>query len=184
MPTNLQRKPFWAPVGIAGGATLIAALVIALLTWLSVTAKSTMVIVVRDAETASDAGAVVEALSPAGRSRAELLARMFGDTRLKDRVDDIFVSPTPAAQATVQPLAEKLGVKPIVMATQTAHAWARRVLGAHRGGRILVATGADMARDLAAELSGISDIPPTEFGTMYIVTVPRIGRANLLSVAY
>lgn len=61
------------------------------------------------------------------------------------------------------------------------------MLADHRGGRILVVTEANMARDLAAELSGVSDIPsilPTEFGTMYIVTVPRIGRATLLSVAY
>jgi broad specificity phosphatase PhoE len=189
MPTtsNLQRKPFWAPVGLAGGAALAAALVIALLAWLSVTAKSTTVIVLRDAETASDGGAAEAALSPAGRSRAELLARMFGDTRLKDRVDDIYVSSTPATQATARPLAERLGIKPTVIEPGTPHAWARRVLREHRGGRILVVTGAAMAHDLAADLSGVSDIPsipPTEFGTMYIVTVPRIGRANLLSVVY
>jgi hypothetical protein len=46
---------------------------------------------------------------------------------------------------------------------------------------------ANAARDLAAQLSGVDDIPPilpSDFGTMYIVTVPRIGRANLLSVNY
>jgi broad specificity phosphatase PhoE len=111
---------------------------------------------------------------------------MFGDTRLKNPVDDIYVSSTPATQATALPLAERLGIKPVVIEPGTPHAWARRVLE-HRGGRILVITGANMARDLAGELSGVSDlpsIPPTELGTMYIVTVPRIGRANLLSVAY
>lgn len=189
MPTHssLQRKPFWAPVGLAGGAVVAAALVMALLGWLSVTAKSTTVIVVRDAETATDGGAAEAPLSPAGRARAELLARMFGGAGPKERVDAIYVSATLATQATALPLAERLGIKPLVIAPGTPRALARRVLREHRGGRILVVTGADRARDLIAELSGVSDIPsilPAEFGTLYIVTVPRIGRANLLGVDY
>jgi hypothetical protein len=61
------------------------------------------------------------------------------------------------------------------------------MLREHRGGRILVVAPANAARDLATELSGVPDIPPIlpmEFGTMYIVTVPRVGRANLLRVDY
>lgn len=189
-PSSLQRKPFWAPVGLAAVSALSAALVMALLAWLLVTAKSTTVIVVRGAETAS-ADAVEAptewALSSEGRARAELLARMFGDDRLKNRVDAIYVMPTLATQATALPLAGKLGIKPVVVAPLGAHAWARRILREHRGGRILVVAPASAARDLAAELSGVADIPPIlpmEFGTMYIVTVPRIGRANLLRVDY
>jgi broad specificity phosphatase PhoE len=190
-PSSLQRKPFWAPVGVAAVSALAAALVMALLAWLLVTAKSTTVIVVRDAETVS--GGIAEApaperqLSSEGRARAELLGRMFGDARRKDRVDAIYVLRTPAAQATALPLAGKLGVTPVIVAPQPPRAWARRMLREHRGGRILVVASADVARDLAAQLSGVSDIPPilpVEFGSMYIVTVPRIGRANLLSMDY
>jgi broad specificity phosphatase PhoE len=169
----------------------LAALVMALLVWLLVTAKSTTVIVVRDAETAADGAAEAAAGEPAlsseGRARAELLAHMFGDAPLKDRVDAIYVLPTLATQATALPLAGRLGIKPVVVAPQAPRAWARRVLREHRGGRILVVASANTARDMAAELSGVADIPPilaTDFGTMYIVTVPRIGRANLLSVDY
>src|ERR1700722_9932798 len=188
--SSLQRKPFWAPVGLAAVSALVAALVMALLAWLLVTAKSTTVIVVRDAETANGAaGAAAQdaQLSSEGRTRAELLARMFGDARLKNRVDAIYVSPTLATQATAQPLAARLGIKPVVVAPQTPRAWARRMLREHRGGRILVVAPAAAARDLATELSGASDIPPIlpmEFGIMYIVTVPRVGRANLLRVDY
>jgi broad specificity phosphatase PhoE len=182
--SSLQRKPFWAPIGLAAASAVAAALVMALLAWLLVTAKSTTVIVVRDAETASAAEAT---LSADGRARAELLAHMFGDAPLKDRVNAIYVLPTPAAQATALPLAGRLGIKPVVAAPETPRAWARRVLREHRGGRILVVANANAARDLAAQLSGVDDIPPilpSDFGTMYIVTVPRIGRANLLSVDY
>jgi broad specificity phosphatase PhoE len=192
-PSSLQRKPFWAPVGLAVVSAVVAALVMALLAWLLVTAPSTTVIVVRDAEPASEgaaeagsgeAAAAAAALSAEGRARAELLARMFGAARVKDRVDAIYVLPTLAAQATALPLARRLGIEPVAVATQAPRAWARRLLREHRGGRILVVARANVARDLAAELSGVSDLPPMEFGTMYIVTVPRIGRANLLSVDY
>jgi broad specificity phosphatase PhoE len=191
IPASLQRKPFWAPVGIAAVSALVAAIVMALLVWLLVTAKSTTVIVVRDAEAAAGGGAEAAtgepALTPDGRARAELLARMFGDARLKDHVDAIYVSPTPAAQATARPLAARLGITPVVAAPEAPRAWARRMLREHRGGRILVVASGTVARELAADLSGVADIPPIlplEFGTMYIVTVPRIGRANLLSVNY
>jgi broad specificity phosphatase PhoE len=190
-PSSLQRKPFWAPVGVAAVSALVAALVMALLAWLLVTAKSTTVIVVRDAETASEGAVEAVAheaeLSSEGRARAELLARMLGDARLKNRVDAIYVLPTLATQATALPLAGRLGIKPVVLAPQAPRAWARRMLREHRGGRILVVAPANAARDLATELSGVPDIPPIlpmEFGTMYIVTVPRVGRANLLRVDY
>ncbi len=189
-PSSLQRKPFWAPVGVAAVSALVAALVMALLAWLLVTAKSTTVIVVRDAETASEGAAAAAheaALSSEGRARAELLARMFGDALLKNRIDAIYVLPTLATQATALPLAGRLGIKPVVLAPQAPRASARRMLQEHRGGRILVVAPADAAHDLATELSGVPDIPPIlpmEFGTMYIVTVPRVGRANLLRVDY
>jgi len=183
-PSSLQRKPFWAPVGLAAASALVAALVMALSAWLLVTAKSTTVIVVREAEMASNGG-TDPALSPAGQSRAELLARMFGDARLKEHVDAIYVWPTQGTQTTARPLATRLGIKPVVVSQDDAHALARRMLREYRGGRILVVAPGGAARDLAAALSGASDIPlATDFGTLYIVTVPRIGRANLLSVEY
>jgi broad specificity phosphatase PhoE len=190
-PPSLQRKPFWAPVGLAAASAVAAALFMALLVWLLVAAKSTTLIVVRDAEPASGGAALSAApggsLSPEGRARAELLARMFGDARLKDHVDAIYVSPALATQATALPLATRLGIKPVVVTAETPRAWARRALREHRGGRVLVVADGNLARELAAELSGVADIPPIpplEFGTMYIVTVPRIGRANLLSIDY
>lgn len=187
MPTqsSLQRKPFWAPVGLAAASALAAALVMALLAWLLVTAKSTTVIVVKEVEVAANGGAD-PTLSAAGQSRAELLARMFGDARLKE-LDAIYVSPTQGAQATARPLAERLGTKPVLVSQDDPRTLARRVLREHRGGRVLVVARGNAARDLAAALSGNSDLPPvlaTDFGTLYIVTVPRIGRANLLSVEY
>ena len=92
-----------------------------------------------------------------------------------------------APRLTAQPLAARLGTTPIIVPEDDPRALARRVLREHRGGRILVVAHGNAARDLAAALSGVPDIPAVlaaDFGTLYIVTVPRIGRANLLSVDY
>ena len=113
---------------------------------------------------------------------------MFGDPKVKkNRIDAIYVSPALRARATAQPLADRLGLTAVIAAQDDPHALARRVLREHRGGRILVVAHSDSLRELVAALSGVADIPPirpTEYGTMYIVTVPRIGRASLLSVDY
>ncbi len=184
---SLQRKPFWAPIGVAAVSALGAALLMVLLAWLLVTARSTTVIVVRHAETSQN-GTADPPLGPEGQARAELLARMFGDPKLKkNRIDAIYVSPALRARATAQPLADRLGLTAVIAAQDDPHALARRVLREHRGGRILVVAHSDSLRELVAALSGVADIPPirpTEYGTMYIVTVPRIGRASLLSVDY
>ncbi len=183
---SLQRKPFWAPIGVAVVSAAGAALLMVLLSWLLVTARSTTVIVVRHAETSQN-GTADPPLSPQGEARAQLLARMFGDPQLKDRIDAVYVSPTLRARATAQPLIDRLGLTPIIAAPDDPRGLASRVLREHRGGRILVVGHSDTLRQLVGALSGVTDIPPirpTEYGTMYIVTVPRIGRANLLSVEY
>lgn len=167
-------------------SALCAALLMALLAWLLVTARSTTVIVVRHAETSQD-GSADPPLSPEGRTRADLLARMLGDTKLKEHVDAVYVSPALRNRATAQPLADRLGLTAVVAAQDDVRAFARRVVREHRGGRILVVGHSDTMRELVAALSGVPDIPPippTQYGTMYIVTVPRVGRANLLSVDY
>ena len=46
---------------------------------------------------------------------------------------------------------------------------------------------ADTMPALVEALSGAKDIPPigaAEYGTMYVISVPRVGHANVLSVTY
>jgi broad specificity phosphatase PhoE len=55
------------------------------------------------------------------------------------------------------------------------------------GGRVLIAAHGDTIPAIVAALSGRADIPPIavdEYGTLYIVTVPRLGAANLLRLHY
>ena len=63
-----------------------------------------------------------------------------------------------------------------------------RVKGTTEEGKRVVVVGHSNTVPLIVQtLAGVKSIPPIaddEYGTLYIVTVPRIGRANLLKLTY
>jgi len=186
IPANLQRRPFLAPIGLVALTWVAAVLVLIVAAWLLVTARSTTVVVVRHAEKVMD-GSSDPALTDQGQARAALLARMFGDPPLKDQIDAIYVSPALRNRLTAAPLAARLGVAPEVVSEDDPRRLARRVLHEHRGGRILIVGHTDTIPALVEALSGAKDIPPIgtlEYGTMYVISVPRIGRSSVLRVTY
>ena len=183
---NLQRGPFLIPIWLSaiGALAVFAMAVFALWAWF--TANSTVVIVIRHAEKES-VSAPDPPLSAAGEARAALLARMFGQAQGAGRIDAIYISAALRNRMTAAPLAARLGIVPIVAPTDNPKAFARRIVRENSGKRVLVIGHVNTVPDLVAALSGRSDIPPIdekEFGTMYIVTVPRIGRANVLRLSY
>jgi phosphohistidine phosphatase SixA len=183
---RLQRGPFLMPIWLLGMTALAGALVMIFAGWVWLTADSTTIIVIRHAEQVQDGGKDPP-LTPAGKARAELLARLFGDARLPGHIDAIYVLPDLRCRQTAASLADRLGVAPSVVSGGDPRSLARRVVREHARGRILVVGQAATVPALIGGLSGIRGIPPIggdEYGTMYIVTVPRIGLANLLSVSY
>ena len=182
---NLQRGPFLMPVWLTGIAAfaLFSVAVLAALVWF--TANSTTVIVIRHAEKES-----VEpdpALSEAGQARAMLLVRMFGDAQGAGRLDAIYVSPALRSRATAAPLAARLGLTPIVAPADDPKALAHRALRENSGKRVMIVGHSNTVPALVAILSGRDDIPKMDehdFSTMYIVTVPSVGRANVLRLSY
>jgi len=111
---------------------------------------------------------------------------MFGDATKPGHIEAIYVTPVLRNRMTAAPLAARLGVTPTVAPSDDPRALADRVLREHPGGRVLVVGHADTVPAIAAVLSGASvpPIDPDEYGTMYIIIVPRIGQANLLRVSY
>lgn len=196
---NLQRQPFLTPLWLSGVAVVLLAAFIAWLgfaTWLWTTAHSTTVIVIRHAEKLTDAGDD-PSLSAAGQARAELLARMFGafatgagqdrGALRGGRLDAIYVTPPKRNRETAAPLAQALGVTPVIDGESDAAELAYRVLHEHPGGRVLIVGHSDTVPAIVQELSGESNLPPIadrEYGTMYVITVPRIGTANYLRLNY
>jgi broad specificity phosphatase PhoE len=193
---SLQRRPFLTPIWLTAGFAFLGFCFCVCALWFWATASSTIVVVVRHAEKDLSISAADPPLTAAGVSRANLLANMFGGSggagssggagRL-GHIDAIYVSPTLRSKETGRPLAERLGIGETVVSPDDPKALAHRVLRDHHGGRVLIVGHSDTIPTLVKELSGNADIPDIgdqEYGTLYIVTVPRIGHANLLRLSY
>lgn len=183
---SLQRRPFLTPIWLTALGAVLAVGFIGFSIWVWATAGSTTIVVIRHAEKIADGGAD-PALAPAGEARAALLSRMFGSEREVGCIGAIYVSPTLPSRMTAAPLATRLGLTPVVYTDSDAKSLARQVLREHAGARVLVVGRRDTVPEIVAALSGVKHVPPMgedEYGTIYIVSVPRIGRANIMRMAY
>lgn len=184
---GFQRRPFLTPIWLTALAAALALSFAVFAVWVWGTADSTTVIVIRHAEKDVSVSATDPPLTPAGEARAAQLARMFGDPKGLGHIDAIYVSPALRNRLTAAPLAARLGITEIVASADDPAALVHRALREHSGGRILIVGHADTVPQLVAALSGNSKVPEIgadEYGTMYIVAVPRIGHANLLRLNY
>jgi len=184
---SFQRRAFLTPIWLMAITAAVSLGLMIFAAWVWGTAGSTTIIVIRHAEKDLSADPTDPPLNPAGQARAVLLAQMFGAAGVPGRLDAIYVSPALRNRLTAAPLAERLGVAETVAPADDPKALARRALREHAGGRALIVGHTDTVPRIVAELSGnprIPDMGDQEYGTMYIVTVPRIGRANLLRLHY
>jgi phosphohistidine phosphatase SixA len=183
---SLQRRPFLTPIWLTALGAALAMGFLAFSVWIWATAGSTTVVVLRHAEPITDGG-VNPALSAAGQARAILLSRMFGDSREIGGISAIYESPTVRSQMTAAPLAAHLGLTPVVYGGSDAKSLAHQALRDHRGARVLVVGRRETVPEIVAALSGVKHVPSIgedEFGVIYIVSVPRIGRANVMRITY
>jgi 2,3-bisphosphoglycerate-dependent phosphoglycerate mutase len=183
---SLQHRPFLTPIWLTVLAAVASVIVVVFGVWVWGTADATTVIVIRHAEKEAG-GAEDPPLTAQGQARAALLAQMFGDASAPGHIDAIYVSPTVRNRATAAPLAARLGLTEIVAPADDPRGLARRALREHSGARVLIVGHSDTVRDLVEALSEEKNIPEVaaqEYGTMYIVTVPRIGHANVLRLKY
>jgi len=189
----LKRQPFFSPVWLAGLATLagLTALLLAgFAAWAYSRAESTTVILVRHAE--KQAGDAADpSLSASGEARAQQLARLFDSMPSPGRLTAVLTSPALRCRLTIAPLAASLGVAPVIVPaaadSAAAPTLAGQILRDYAGGRVLLVAHADTIPAIVAALSGRPEIPPIaadEYGTIYVVTVPRLGAANLLRLHY
>lgn len=182
-----RRRTFLAPLWLVwllamGALVLIGA---AFLNWRSAT--STTIVLVRHAE--KELGAISDApLSPEGEQRADRLANMFGDTQRFGRLQKIYVTNTRRTQQTALRLSQRLGINSEVVDAKTDAAdLAHRVLAENRGGRVLIVGHSNTVPELVKALSGDDAVPPIgeeEYDTLYVVTVPSMGRASVLRLKY
>lgn len=179
-----RRRTFFAPLWLLGWAGLLM-LVAAVVYWNSAT--TTTIVVIRHAE--KQIGTIDDApLTPQGEQRATRLAQMFGDPEAFGRVKQVYVTDTRRSQQTAAGLAQRINLKPVVIDPKaSAGEVARRVLRENRGGLAIVVAHGNTVPALVKQLSDAGQVPPMgeeEFDTMYVVTVPTIGKASVLRMKY
>jgi len=176
------RRPFLAPLWLTMLA-IVCALGVAVAIYFS--ALTTVVVLVRPAE--KEAGTIDDPpLAPDGEQRAQVLAQMLGETTGVGHLDAIFVSDSRRAQQVIQPLADRLGKQPVVIPGGDISSIASRITRGHDGGAVLfVGNGANVPQ-LVHELSGIEVGPShdTEHDTLYVVSIPTYGKANVVRLKY
>jgi broad specificity phosphatase PhoE len=150
-------------------------------------ATTTTIVLIRHAE--KQVGAISDApLSPQGEVRASRLAQMFGDSETFGRIGRIYVTNTRRTRQTAAGVAQRLGLDPeIIDANTNSKELARRVLRDNRGGRALVVGHSNTVPEIVAEIARLEKVPPIgeeEFDTVYIVTVPTIGKVSVLRLKY
>jgi broad specificity phosphatase PhoE len=187
---SLQRRPFLTPIWLSFLSAFFAVGVLgfsAWAGWIWVTANSSTIIVVREAE--GETSGADPRLTPAGEARAERLSHVLGNAGT-GRLEAIYVLPARRSRLTAQPLASRLGITPIVAEAapgRDIRSLTRRILREQPGRRTLIVGRRDTVPEIVRTFSGDSSVPsmPDEdYETMYIISVPRVGRANVLHLTY
>ncbi len=170
-----RRRPFLAPVWLILLAGLVV-LGLALALW----ASATNTIVVIAPQAAGTLGSIDNPpLSAEGGEQAQKLAQRFAVSSGPQGLDAIFVSRTRRAEQTASPLAQLLGMRPLLLSSSDGDGMASEIMSQHRGGTVLVVCRRTDIAALVEALSGRTVQPPTP-RDLYIVTVPRYGPAKVL----
>ncbi|HVW71161.1 MAG TPA: hypothetical protein VHB68_19440 [Steroidobacteraceae bacterium] len=177
-----HRRPFLAPVWLTMLAVVLA-LIVAFAIYRS--ASTTVVVLVRPVD--KEAGTIDDPpLSPDGELRAQRLAQLLGETTGVGRLDGIYVTDARHAQQIIAPLADRLGMKPVVIPGDDPGAIVSRMTRGHDGGTVLFVGNGHNVPQLVYELTGVdvSHSSESEHDTMYVVSVPTFGHASVLRLTY
>jgi broad specificity phosphatase PhoE len=98
-------------------------------------------------------------------------------------VDAIFVTQLRRTAQTVRPLATRLNVPVVILPADDVAGLERRIFDEYRGKRVLVVGHSNTVPAIVAALAERDDVPPIaddEYGTAYLVAVPRWARPAVL----
>lgn len=178
-----RRKPFLAPIILGFGlAVAVVALVSAFIGYAESGASVT--IVLRHAEAP---GTIADPpLSEAGELRAQGLVRMFGEAGAVGHVTAVFANESRRAQQTVAPLAARLGMPVTIVRSGNLDTLLQRLRHRDNQGTALVVAQRDAVPRIVAALANtpIPELAEADYGTIYVVSVPRFGTASVVSLSY
>jgi phosphohistidine phosphatase SixA len=178
---RMRRRPFFFPLVLP---ILLFIAVVAFGAWLFDARATTVVFVVRHAETEAAADPDPN-LSVDGRERAARLARMLSQAQPVRGLDAIFASEFRRTHQTVTPLSETLALPVNLVPSATWDALARKITREHRGEYVLVAGSASTAPQLVKALSGVEvALREDEYDALFVVFVPQISKTRVVRMRY
>lgn len=178
---KLRRRPLLVPL-ILPVALLVV--IVAAVVWFLDARATTVVIVVRHAET-EPTDDPERGLSAAGHERAVRLARVLAQARPVRGLDAIFASEMPRTQQTATPVGETLGLPVSVKPTDAWKRLPRLILAQHRGEYVLVVGHSNTIPPLIEALSGEEvTVAGDEYDALFVVFVPRFSAPRLVRLRY
>jgi phosphohistidine phosphatase SixA len=178
---KMRRRPFFFPLVLP---ILLFVALVAAAAWLFDARATTVVFVVRHAET-DPAPDPDPGLSVDGRERAARLARMLAQAQPIRGIDAIFASEYRRTHQTVTPLSETLALPVNLVPSATWNDLAHRITRDHRGEYVLVAGNLNTVPQLVEALSGQKvTLREDEYDAMFIVFVPQISKKKVVRVRY
>ena len=178
---KMRRRPFFFPLVLP---ILLFVALVAAAAWLFDARATTVVFVVRHAET-DPAPDPDPGLSVDGRERAARLARMLAQAQPVRGIDAIFASEYRRTHQTVTPLSETLALPVNLVPSATWSELARRITRDHRGEYVLISGNLTTVPQLVEALSGQKvTLREDEYDAMFIVFVPQISKKKVVRVRY
>jgi phosphohistidine phosphatase SixA len=179
--TQMKRRPFLVPLllPVLGLAVLAAAVA-----WFVDARATTIVIVVRHAETEastdSDPG-----LNVVGRERAAHLVRLLHEAKPVRGIDAVYASELRRTQQTASPVAETSGLPVNVVPTDTWGSLPGRIRRQHHGENVLVVGNSTTVPQLVEALAGEPvTLQDDEYDAMFIVFLPQLAHARVVKLHY
>jgi phosphohistidine phosphatase SixA len=181
-PLNeLRRRPLLAPLLVPLLVVISAGLGIF---WLGTWSKTTVVVLVRHAETAKSATGDPD-LSPEGERRAAGLGAFLADALPGRSVDHLYAADTHRAQQTAASVANQFKLPINLLAPSDWAGLASRIRHEHRGDTVVVIGYASTLPGVLNQLSATKlALDEGDFGSVFVVVVPTPGQPRVVRLHY
>jgi len=177
----MRRRPLLAPlllpllVLLAAGAGIY---------WLGQWARTTVVVLVRHAESQPAAGGDPD-LSIAGERRVARLGEFLADLFVAGKVDHLYAADTRRAQQTAAPVANQFGLPINLLASNEWQLLSRRIKSEHRGETVVIVGYASTLPAVVGQLARTRVvIGEDEFDSVFVVVLPSPGQPRVLRLHY
>jgi phosphohistidine phosphatase SixA len=181
IPTRTRRRPHAAPLVVPLLIVLAAGIGIF---WLGTSANTTVVLVLRSAEAASEPSGDPE-LSPAGETRVRDLGAYVARVLAGAKVDYLYAGDTRRAQQTAAPIANQFQLPINLLAPSDWESLASRIRREHAGKTVVVVGYAMTVPGVVGRLSATNVVlDQDDYGAMFLVVIPSPGSARLFRLNY